>query len=224
MRFIQKQQTAPAFLLEWIAEQQSAGINLHYDNFQNPQKAALRRILIGEQFGLCGYTGKRIVQDARKTHIEHLIPQSKCRDDLEKAGGVVGRDLCCDLDYYNMIAALTTEGINQYGACARGSWFEQGYINPTDPVAVRALTYTDDGRVITTVANDDAVEAFIEKLNLDFLQSERRDKIQALLPIAIEPPLTPEDLQSIIDYCDTPVDGLLPEFCFAIKAVASALL
>jgi hypothetical protein len=224
MRFIQKQSPPPGFFEEWIKEQQDTGVNLRFKLFPNPQKAELVRVLVSEQFGLCGYTGKRIKVDPKTTHIEHLIPQSKCRDDLVAQGGVLGRDLCCDLDYYNMIAAFTTEGRDQFGACKRGNWFGPGFIKPTNMIDVERLAYTEDGRVIAKNISDTHTADFIKALNLDYLNQERESKIKALVPTEIEPPLSEDDIKNIIAYCDTPVSGLLPEYCFAIKAVAENLI
>ncbi len=59
MRYIVKSPDPPASIREWLAVQLPVGLNLDYRNFN--AKPELRRELIVEQYGLCAYTGRRLM-------------------------------------------------------------------------------------------------------------------------------------------------------------------
>ena len=121
MRRIVKNQT-PDCLRTFIERQLAIDpgpVNVTYDDFR--AKADLLAILTAEQFGLCGYTGvpvdERISnlkspsgQATFRNHIEHLKCQVTCKRELADRGGEYGRDLCGDLNYFNMIAAVEVRG------------------------------------------------------------------------------------------------------------------
>ncbi|WGW40216.1 hypothetical protein [Pseudomonas aeruginosa] len=122
MRAVEKRQS-PECLRGFIDGQlaiEPEPVNVTYKNFR--EKAKLLNELTLEQYGLCGYTGAPVDGDrisklasasgdvVFKNHIEHLKCQDLCKQELIDSGGVVGRDLGDDLNYFNMIAALGMSG------------------------------------------------------------------------------------------------------------------
>jgi hypothetical protein len=234
MKRIQKGQP-PACLIDFIQAQQSIEpepVNLNYANF--PQKPLLRASLTAEQFGLCGYTGAPVDdsripslqassgQAAFASHIEHIKPQHACRQELEAAGGVFGRDLCEDLSYANMIAALDVRGARaeQFGASRKGG--HSIPVTPLDGECEERFRYREaDG--IVEGADDDA-DACIERLllNHETLKRWRLKAIQTwLAPEVFE---TETDLRRIVLAVTVPQNGTLPEFAHVIEAVIKGYL
>lgn len=219
MRKIEKG-APPACLTEWIELQRPAEVNLTYENFR--EKPALLRVLISEQFGLCGYTGLRVRPD--NSHIEHVKPQSACTVELEASGGKVGRDLCDDLNYYNMIAALTVDGAKPFGASAKGGWYDPArFVSPLDEGCDERFTFDLLGGVDTRAGDDDAAKKTIKVLNLGHptLVDARRGTLEAFFPAEL---ITRDYLEGVATRVDEPVEGELPEFSFVIKLVAEDLL
>jgi hypothetical protein len=220
----------PKCLGDFIEAQQSIKpepVNLTYRDF--PSKSALRAILTAEQFGICGYTGAPIDElrisglTAQKqgvafsNHIEHLKSQRLCREELTAAGGVVGRDLSQDLDYQNLIAALEVRGAmrEQFGAVAKADRIPP--VLPTEVDCEKRFSFREDG----VVDGSDEVAAELVKmllLNHDTLKGWRKQAIEVWLdPEVVQ---SSDDLKAVVDAVTTPKNGTLPEFAFAIEAVA----
>lgn len=229
MKRIQKGQP-PSCLMDFIHAQQSIEpepVNLTYDNF--PHKPLLRDCLTAEQFGLCGYTGAP-VDDARipslrapngqaafASHIEHVKPQHACRQELEAAGGVFGRDLCDDLSYGNLIAALDVKGTRaeQFGASRKGGQILP--VTPLDGECEERFRYREADGVIEG-ADDDA-DACIDRLLLNH-ETLKRWRLQAIQTwLAPEVFGTEADLRRIELAVTVPQNGTLPEFAHVIAAV-----
>jgi uncharacterized protein (TIGR02646 family) len=211
---------APECLTTWIRLQSPAEVNLTYENFRD--KPALLRTLIAEQYSLCGYTGFRV--DPANSHIEHVKPQTICRGELEAAGGTVGRDLCDDLNYDNMIAALTREGRKPFGATAKGGWWEPTqFVSPLDADCETRFVFDLLGDINPRDPADGAVAKTIDVLKLKHqtLIDARRGTLEGFLP---EDLLTREYLEDVVTRVDVPVNDELPEFSFVIKSVAEDLL
>lgn len=213
----------PDCLTDWIRANGSPPdsepvVNMTYDGgFQN--KAELKQALVAEQLQLCGYTGCRV--DPANSHIEHMKPQSVCRQELEARGGVFGRDLCDDLDYHNMIAAVTVNGHKPFGASARGNKYDPGlFVSPVEIGCDSHFRYDLTGDVR---AQDQRGDYMIGILNLrhDDLAGRRRGQLAAFFEIEL---LTTEYLEGLANAIDAPTDGRLPEFSFAIRSVVEDLL
>lgn len=233
MRRVTKQQ-APACLTNFIEAQQGIQpepVNLNYRNF--PRKPELRAVLTAEQFGLCGYTGSPVDEDrlsglkaptgveAFANHIEHLKSQRICRQELEAAGGVFGRDLGQDLDYANLIAALEVRGARQelFGAVAKKD--RALPLSPVDVDCEQRFRYRDDG-VVEGLHDDSRALVELLLLNHETLKGWRKQAIQVWLdPAVIQ---SADDVHEVLVAVSTPRDGTLPEFAFAIEAVARSLL
>lgn len=219
MRKIEKG-TSPDCLNRWIELQRPAEVNLTYGNFRD--KPALLSILINEQFALCGYTGLRV--EPTNSHIEHVKPQTACTAELEATGGKVGRDLCDDLNYYNMIAAITVNGAKPFGASAKGGWYDPArFVSPLDEGCDERFAFDLLGGVDARATNDDAANKTIDVLKLRHptLVDARRGTLEAFFPTEM---ITRDYLEGVANRVDEPVEGELPEFSFVIKLVAEDLL
>jgi hypothetical protein len=240
MRYLPKPpQSDAADCIRGFVEAQSAGrasgipweeLRLDYQHFTRTSQ--LRDLLILEQNGLCAYTGTgidhRLVPRAPQTeghsfrpHIEHLKSQRQCREELEARGGVFGRDLCEDLSYSNLVAALEVVGTpsEHFGAVARED--RPLPIIPTDPACSTAFLYAQTGEVL---GNTPAARATIEALKLDHptLNAWRSGAIQGLLPQGVE---TPRDtLAALATALEDQTRPSLPEFSFVVAQVARAFL
>jgi hypothetical protein len=116
MRKISKDGEPPECLKQFLRKQTSVGYDILYENFDG--KTALLEILITEQKGLCAYTGESLTLE--NAHNEHLKPQSRCLQEVKEAGLKPGEIDACDLHYENIVVAFTVEGVNPYGAYAKG--------------------------------------------------------------------------------------------------------
>jgi hypothetical protein len=240
MRYLPKPHQSEAVqCIEGFVEAQNAGraagisweeLRLDYGNFT--RTGQLRAILIREQNGLCAYTGTGI--DHRLVHrvpeagehsfrpqIEHLKSQRQCREELEVRGGVYGRDLCEDLSYANLVAALEVVGTHSehFGAVARQD--RPLPITPTDPACSTAFLYAQTGEIF---GNTGAAEATIETLKLDHftLNAWRSAALEGLLPQGLETPRA--TLEALITALEDQTRPLLPEFSFVVAQVARAFL
>ena len=231
MRQIIKAAEPPASIREWNEAQLQLGYNMQYPNFGDAGKFCAD--LIAEQFGLCAYTGTPIDERLMgykaenlifRAHNEHIKPQSVCRKELEDRGGVYGRQLCEDMDYYNIIAALEVRNQKpakneMFGAAAR-----QNKILPVTPLQPRCeerFQFDDKGAIYGL---DELARETIDLLKLGHttLLGWRRSAIAAFFPTDLE--LTREDIEMMIERLDQPINGKLPEFSFCIRSYARSLL
>lgn len=233
MRRIVKNQT-PECLKNFIEGQLSIKpepVNVTYACFRS--KPDLLAILTSEQFGLCGYTGvpvdERISnltshsgQATFKNHIEHLKSQDTCKQELTDSGGEFGRDLCDDLNYLNMIAAVEVRGAESehFGAVKKKSLALP--VLPTQEQCDECFKFREaDGGIEGLNA---AAEQSIGVLNLDHdtLKGWRKSAIDVWLdPQIIQ---TREDFEKVAHAMDEPVEGKLPEYAFVIGSIAREYL
>ena len=239
MRHIAKQPTPPPSLAGFLQVQLPVGVNLDYDQGFT-RKPQLRRELVAEQFGLCGYTGAPIDERLAslapisstgtgqtlprvsfEAHTEHLKPQSTCRQELVARGKRPGIDLGEDMDHRNMIAALLVKGAEreQFGAAVRGD--TPVPVWPTHPGCDRRFRYHRNGGV---EGRDSGAKETVEVLKLHHgtLCGWR----QAALDVFLDPSVvvTHEDLRELISRIDQPRNGKLAEYSFVVRSVAVAML
>lgn len=233
MRRIIKNQT-PQCLQTFIDGQLSIDpepVNVTYTCF--PRKADLLAILTSEQFGLCGYTGAPIDeriskllspsgQATFKNHIEHLKCQATCRQELVASGGEYGRDLCDDLSYSNMIAAIEVRGAESehFGAVKK-----KNIALPVLPTQEKCNEYF---RFREVDGGIEGLNKYAEQsigvlyLNHETLKRWRKSAIDAWLdPEVIR---TPEDFEEVAQAMEKPIDGKLPEYAFVIGLIAREYL
>ncbi len=233
MKKIEKHQT-PACLGEYIKAQQSIQpepVNLTYDCF--PEKAALREILTGEQFGLCGYTGAPIddrISNLKsspskaifRNHIEHLKCQETCKRETESNGGKYGRDLCGDLDYFNMIAAINVIGSQseRFGAATKDN-----HDLPVWPIHEDCDTlfrFEESSGEVSGINAAAEMSIQLLKLDHDTLNGWRKAAIEEWLdPAVIQ---THEDFENVKLAMEQPIKGKLPEYAFVIWLIVKGYL
>ena len=206
-------------------------VNVTYACF--PRKAELLAILTEEQFGLCGYTGapvdERISnltspsgQATFRNHIEHLKCQATCRQELADSGGEYGRELCDDLNYLNMIAAIEIQGAESehFGAVKKKNLALP--VLPTQETCEECFKFREMDGGIEGLNEDAKLSINVLKLDHDTLNGWRKSAIDAWLdPDVVQ---TREDFQKVVRAMEEPVAGKLPEYAFVIGSIAREYL
>ncbi|MEI6177695.1 MAG: hypothetical protein WCS43_12460 [Verrucomicrobiota bacterium] len=208
-------------------------VKVDYGSFtRTPQ---LRQFLIEEQKGLCAYTGtaldNRLAQRRPnrmdpprddywfKPHIEHLKPEEYCREELERNGGIVGKDVGEDMAYVNMVAAVEVAGTSSewFGASLRGT--KPLPVWPTRPECEQSFEYLESGRIVGL--NDDA-DVTIANLGLDHatLEEWRRGAIRSFLSKANG--MTDAEIAEIARL-DGDGDSVFEEFAFVLAPFARSI-
>lgn len=233
MRRIVKNQT-PECLQTFIEGQlaiEPEPVNVTYACF--PRKSDLLAILTAEQFGLCGYTGVPVDertsnlkspsnQATFRNHIEHLKCQATCRQELTDSGREFGRDLCDDLNYLNMIAAVEVRGAESehFGAVKK-----KNNALPVLPTQEKCDEYFKFREVDGGIEglNDDAEQSIrVLDLDHDTLKGWRKSAIDVWLdPQVIQ---TREDFEKVAQAMEKPIEGKLPEYAFAMASIAREYL
>ncbi len=233
MRYIQKSDEPPASIRGWLEVQEPLRINLDYDSFT--RKPELRAELIAEQFGLCAYTGAplddrlggyhgQVENLSFQPHIEHIKPRSVCQAELEVRGGEYGHEVCQDMDYHNLVAALEVKRkppakSEIFGAAAHGD--ELLPITPIQPNCEIRFRFDENGG-ISGLDADAAKTVALLKLDHTTLEGWRRGAIAGFFPVGEA--LTRERIERIISVLNTPSAGRLAEFSFCINGYARSLL
>lgn len=156
MRLIRDNQP-PKELIDWIAQQRGAGVNLHFDTLgrvsvygeeRDVKKAILRQRLLDQGY-LCAYTMVRIEED--NSHIEHLVPRS-----LSKAEGRPEETV----EYRNMVACYPVDGTCEFGAHARKNLSLP--FTPLDANCESRIQYGTNGYAKPVNPGDQNVDALID--------------------------------------------------------------
>ena len=167
-----------------------------------------------EQGGLCGYTMRRIQQES--SHIEHIKPESVCRDELKGS----------DLDYNNLLACYPQEGMAtsyRYGAQFKDKWWENNgaeFISPLNPQCEILITFNLKGEV-SAHQNHASAKKTIQVLKLDHtsLTEDRRRAIEEFIygPSGDDPLSQNKAIQAINEIIKANKKGDFVEFCIAIR-------
>jgi uncharacterized protein (TIGR02646 family) len=202
----------PASYAEWRAASQG-DINYGYNLIPADVRAVVKAALIGEQRGLCAYTGIGIDMD--RSHIEHLIPQDHCQRGVG------------DVAYGNMVACYPGPGAAYvpFGAVFKGNWpapAEQHlFVSPRSPGCEARFLFNMRG-AISVPANDEAARVTVERLGLDNrrLEALRREAIAATLQwhgrqALLDLPSARRRLTSLENA--EQAGGRLEPFCFVLK-------
>jgi hypothetical protein len=242
MRHILKPDSPPDSIRDYVDNQKSVGHGLDYSTFSqtaNPQGGSrggqLCRELTAQQFGLCAYTGAGI--DIRigsttpsegrlkfRAHNEHLKPQSVCRQELTNAGKKPGVDLGDDMNHKNIVAALEVSGnqskvarIDLFGATHRAN--DPVASIPTNPQCEQDFDFDEQGNIVAVTQDG---EDTIGQLNLKHptLVGWRKQAISTFVD-AIQ---SRADAEQVLDRTTNPTNGILPEYCFAIRRVVQKML
>ncbi len=216
MKYIRKARTPRAYS-EWCA----VVAGTHQADWRVVPSAEKRHVLasmIEDQGGLCAYTMRRIYEQS--SHVEHIKPQSRCRQDLSGS----------DLDYANLVACFPRKASCRYGAHQKGGWWEDDgaqFVSPLHSVCEQVFRFRLDGEI---EAVDNRVEATttIEVLGLDdpSLTEDRKRAIDEFIyGSTSRDPMSPGDARRVlIRICDRTHDGTFYEFCVALRAALIAYL
>ena len=212
MKHIQKT-GCPHSYSEWCAE--VAGTNKSdWREVPSAQKELILAAMIAEQGGLCAYTMRRI--DNNSSHVEHIKPQSRCRQDLHGS----------DLAYTNLVACFPrrdVKGQPRYGARLKDNWWENDgteFVSPLQPACEQVFRFKLDGEI---EAIDNRTEAIttIDVLGLDHrsLTEDRKRVIEEFIYGQTgDNPMSYTAAQRARDkICDLKGNSLFYEFCVAIR-------
>lgn len=173
MKQIQKA-PEPTDLTEWRA-QYNTDPNFGYGLLSSTLRATIKEALLDEQGRIDAYTEQRIRYDS--SHIEHLKAQTYCTPDEE-------------VSYPNMVACYPAPNPDDdvpYGAVKKGDWpnpkEEYLFVSPLSKDCEQRFSYSEDGSVEASSANDRAAEETIRQLGLNHktLRTYRKSAVRGTL-------------------------------------------
>jgi uncharacterized protein (TIGR02646 family) len=139
VKHIRKMGAPHAYRL-WLARVHGTN-DADYRRLRNPLKSLVHESLLREQGWLCAYTMKRITADC--SHIEHIKPESVCRDECPGS----------DLDYGNFLACFPREnakGAPRYGEPCKGGWWKDNgkfFLSPLNRRCQMRFRFDIEGRI-----------------------------------------------------------------------------
>ena len=213
MKYIQKT-GCPHSYSEWCAEVEGTNKSDWREVF-SAQKKLILAAMIADQGGLCAYTMRRI--DNNSSHVEHIKPRSRCRQDLRGS----------DLDYTNLVACFPrcdVKGQPRYGARLKDNWWENdgtAFVSPLQPTCEQIFRFKLNGK-IEAVGNRTEAITTIEVLGLDHrsLTEERKRFIEEFIygPTGDNPMSYADAQRARNSICNRNGNSLFYEFCVAIRA------
>lgn len=167
MKHIVKQQEPQPFS-EWKALD-NKDWQPTYGELSGKEKKAVKDALMAEQGYLCCYCERRLADN--DSHIEHFKPQSETAVD--------------PLDFSNMLCSCQDQlkkGDPRHCGNLKSDWFVDALlISPFDPGCENRFSFTGDGGIEPSQANDAAATETIKRLGLNI------PKLRDLRKKAIEP-------------------------------------
>ena len=213
MKYIQKT-GCPHSYSEWCTA--VAGTNQSdWREVPSTQKGPILAAMIAEQGGLCAYTMRRI--DNKSSHVEHIKPQSRCREDLRGS----------DLDYTNLVACFPRHGMKaqyRYGAQRKDNWWDNDgaeFVSPLQPACERVFRFKLDGE-IEAIDNRTEARTTIAVLGLDHrsLTEDRKRVIEEFIygPTGHDPMSSATARRARNAICHRDGNGRFYEFCVVLRA------
>ena len=179
------------------------------------QKGQILAAMIAEQGGLCAYTMRRIENNS--SHVEHIKPQSRCREDLYGS----------DLDYTNLVACFPRHGMKvqyRYGARRKDNWWDNDgteFVSPLQPSCEQVFRFKLDGE-IEAIDNRTEARTTIAVLGLDnkSLTEDRKRVIEEFIygPTREDPMASAAAQRARSIICDRNRNNRFYEFCVALRA------
>ena len=213
MKHIQKTGSLQSYS-EWCAQVAGTGKS-DWREVPSGQKEQVLKALVAEQGGLCAYTMRRIADSS--SHVEHIKPQSRCREDLPGS----------DLDYGNLLACFPRGDMSapfRYGAQRKGGWWENDgaeFVSPLQPACEEVFGFRLDGG-IEAINNRTEARTTIEVLGLDHrsLTEDRKRVIEEFIygPKKSDPMSYTAAQRARNSICRRNGSDLFYEFCVAIRA------
>ena len=213
MKYIQKTE-CPHSYSKWCTE--VAGTNMSdWSEVPKAQKNLILEAMIADQGGLCAYTMRRI--DNNSSHVEHIKPQSRCRQDLRGS----------DLDYTNLVACFPrhdVKGQPRYGARLKDNWWKNDgaeFVSPLQPTCEQVLRFKLNGEIEAINNRTEAITTIkVLGLNHRSLTEDRKRVIEEFIygPTK-DDPMSSATAQRVRDtICDRDGNGRFYEFCIALRA------
>lgn len=212
MKYIQKT-GCPHSYAEWCAEVAGTAKSDWREVFKTDKELILAA-MIADQGGLCAYTMRRI--DNNSSHVEHIKPQSRCREDLPGS----------DLDYTNLVACFPRQGMKaqyRYGAQLKDNWWDNDgakFVSPLHPACEQVFRFKLNGE-IEAVNNRTDARTTITVLGLDHrsLTEDRKRAIEEFIygPTGDDPMSYADAERTRNSICNRNGDSPFREFCVAIR-------
>ena len=170
--------------------------------------------MIADQGGLCAYTMRRI--DNSSSHVEHIKPQSRCRQDLHGS----------DLDYTNLVACFPLDGMEtqyRYGAQLKGDWWDNGgaeFVSPLQPACEQVFRFKLNGEIEAVNNRTEAITTIaVLDLNHGSLTEDRKRVIEEFIygPKGDAPISYAAAQRARNSICNRNGNSLFYEFCVAIR-------
>ena len=213
MKYIQKT-GCPHSYSKWCTEVAEPN-NYDWSEVRSVQKNPILEAMIADQGGLCAYTMRRIENNT--SHVEHIKPQSRCREDLHGS----------DLDYTNLVACFPREGMKaqcRYGAQLKGDWWDNDgaeFVSPLQPACEQVFRFKLNGE-IEAINNRTEARTTINVLGLDHrsLTEDRKRVIEEFIygPKGNNPMSYTAAQRARNSICNRNGDSFFYEFCVAIRA------
>lgn len=166
--------------------------NKTFRNLTGLVKQNLKRSLLTEQLGLCGYCCDQISMNS--SHVEHIIPHSS----------QIGQ-----LDYNNLICSCNGYIINR-NTCGHKKDNDKIPISPLDNDCESRFIYSISGQIQPSKATDSDASETIRILNLNSYELETARKT------AIKMLMHDDDISENKDFYirkySTPINGMLESF------------
>ena len=213
MKYIQKT-GCPRAYSQWCAG--VAGTNQSdWREVPSALKGRILAAMIVEQGGLCAYTMRRIDNDS--SHVEHIKPQSRCREDQHGS----------DLDYANLVACFPRRGMRaqyRYGAQLKDNWWNNDdteFVSPLQAACEHVFRFKLDGE-IEAIDNRTEARTTIAVLGLDHrsLTEDRKRVIEEFIygPTR-DDPMSSANARRVRDtICDRNGNSRFYEYCVAVRA------
>ena len=212
MKYIQKT-NCPHSYSQWCTE--VAGTNQSdWREVPSAQKDRVLAAMIVDQGGLCAYTMRRI--DNNSSHVEHIKPQSLCREELRGS----------DLDYTNLVACLPRHSMTKqyrYGAQFKDNWWDNDgaeFVSPLQSICERIFRFKLDGE-IEAIDNRGEARTTIAVLSLDHrsLTEDRKRVIEEFIygPTRDNPMSSAAAQRARDKICDRGGNGRFYEFCVVLR-------
>ena len=213
MKYIQKT-GCPHSYSKWCTEVAEPN-NYDWSEVRSVQKNPILEAMIADQGGLCAYTMHRI--DNNSSHVEHIKPRSRCRQDLRGS----------DLDYTNLVACFPRDDVKgqpRYGARLKDCWWENDgaeFVSPLQPTCEQVFRFKLNGEIEAVNNRTEAITT-IAVLGLDHrsLTEERKRVIEVFIygPTGDDPMSYADAQRARNSICNRNGDSLFYVFCVAIRA------
>lgn len=202
---------APQQLICWRNDNQDLN-HSYQDMLGTKAHQALKDKLLGEQGGICAYTGRAI--NAMSSHVEHLKPQNHCGE-------------WEDVEYRNVVVCFPIDGGDisyGYGAPIKAGWWDEAlFVSPLSEECERRFKFVWSGHVHPSPDDHPGAKETIKVLGLDNdgLRQLRKSRIDGFFGFGSRTrsrPLSVAEAKTALANIEQfDGNGRLCEFCFVLK-------